>query len=114
MGKVGKLGQLLRGVVAALVFSILGTVFHQTVVSGLPLGLVIALFSLFIYSLSIRSLPMQSWAFAIAVSALIFVFSQDVGQDVLIPATTTGFVWSYGAIATALFVAMFPRLRKGD
>lgn len=114
MGKVGKLGQLLRGVVAALVFSILGTVFHQTVVSGIPLGLTVSLLSLLVYSLSIRALQLQSWSFAIAVSALVFVFSQDVGQDILIPATTTGFVWSYGAIATALFVAMFPRLRKGD
>ena len=111
MSNAGRLGLILRGVFAGAVFAILGTIFHLSVLSGLPFGLGMALFSLFVYSVSLRAHKAESWAFALTVSALVFVFAQDIGQDKLIPATTLGYVWSYGSIAVVLLVAMFPRFR---
>ena len=100
-----------RGFAAGAVFAVLGTIFHQSIVSGVPFGLAMVLLSLFVYGLSIRANKAESRTFALAVSALVFVFAQDLGQDKLIPASTLGYVWAYGAIATALLVAMFPRLK---
>ena len=100
-----------QGIGAAAVFAVLGTIFHQSIVSGLPLGLMISLASLLVYSISLRPQRGENWAFAISISVLIFLFSQDLGQDKLIPASLLGYIWSYGAIALALLVAMFPRLK---
>ena len=102
---------VLRGVFAGAVFAVLGTIFHQSILSGLPFGIGMALLSLLVYGVSLRARRSESWAFAIAVSALVFFFAQDFGQDKLIPATTLGYVWSYGSIAIVLLVAMFPRFR---
>ena len=102
---------ILRGITAGSVFGVLGTIFHQSIVSGLPFGLAMALLSLLFYGLSIRGDKIESWSFALWISTLVFVFAQDFGQDKLIPASTIGFAWAYGAIATALLVAMFPRLK---
>ena len=111
MSKAGRLGLVLRGVFAGAVFAVLGTIFHQSILSGLPFGIGMALLSLLVYGVSLRSHRSESWAFAISVSALVFFFAQDFGQDKLIPATTLGYVWSYGSIAIVLLVAMFPRFR---
>ena len=112
MSKLGRLGLVLRGIFAGAVFAVLGTIFHQSILSGLPFGLGMALFSLLVYAVSLRPQKSESWAFALTVSALVFFFAQDFGQDKLIPATTIGYVWSYGSIAIVLLVAMFPRLRS--
>ena len=106
---MGRLGLVLRGIFAGAVFAVLGTIFHQSILSGLPFGLGMALVSLLVYAVSLRRHKSESWAFAIAVSALVFFFAQDFGQDKLIPATTIGYFWSYGAISLAILVALFPR-----
>ena len=108
---MGRLGLVLRGIFPGAVFAVLGTIFHQTILSGLPFGLGMALFSLLVYAVSLRPHKSESWAFALTVSALVFFFAQDFGPDKLIPPTTIGFVWSYGSIAIVLLVAMFPRFR---
>ena len=106
-----KLVLLLKGVFAGVVFATLGTIFHQSILSGVPFGLGMSLFSLFVYAASLRVSKTESWSFAVTVAALVFIYAQDFGQDKLIPATTFGYIWSYGAIAVVLLVAMFPRLR---
>ena len=112
MSKVGRLGLVLRGIFAGAMFAILGTIFHQSILSGLPFGLGMALFSLLTYAVSLRPYKTESWAFGLTVSALVFFFAQDFGQDKLVPATTIGYIWSYGSIAIVLLVAMFPRFRS--
>ena len=112
MSKVGRLGLILRGIFAGAVFAILGTIFHQSFLSGLPFGLGMALFFLLVYAVSVRTHKTESWAFGLTVSGLVFFFAQDFVQDKLIPATTIGYVWSYGSIAIVLLVAMFPRFRS--
>ncbi|MGA1114840.1 MAG: hypothetical protein ACO3TI_07865, partial [Aquiluna sp.] len=67
MSKVGRLGLILRGIFAGTVFAVLGTIFHQSILSGLPFGLGMALFSLLIYSLSVRPYKIESWAFGLTV-----------------------------------------------
>ena len=109
---MGRLGLVLRGIFAGAMFAILGTIFHQSILSGLPFGLGMALFSLLIYAVSVRPYKTESWTFAIVVSALVFFLAQDFGQDKLIPASTIGYIWSYGSIAIVLLVAMFPRFRS--
>jgi len=70
------------------------------------------MFSLLVYAVSVRLIKIESWAFALTVTALVFFFAQDFGQDKLIPASTIGYIWSYGSIAIVLLVAMFPRFRS--
>jgi len=70
------------------------------------------MFSLLVYAVSVRRIKIESWAFALTVTALVFFFAQDFGQDKLIPASTIGYIWSYGSIAIVLLVAMFPRFRS--
>ena len=112
MSKLGRLGLVLRGIFTGAVFAVLGTIFHQSILSGLPLGLGVALFSLLVYAVSVRPYKTESWAFGLTFSALVFFFAQDFGQDKLIPASTIGYIWSYGSIAIVLLVAMFPRFRS--
>jgi uncharacterized membrane protein (UPF0136 family) len=111
MNRVGTLGLVLRGVLAGAVFAILGTLFHQSTISGIPFGLAMTLVSVFAYSVSLRPSRSESWSFALSVSVMVFVFAQDFGADKLIPASMIGYIWSYGAIAITLLVAMFPRIR---
>ena len=70
------------------------------------------MFSLLVYAVSVRPIKTESWAFALTVTALVFFFAQDFGQDKLIPASTIGYIWSYGSIAIVLLVALFPRFRS--
>ena len=112
MSKVGRLGLILRGIFAGTVLAVLGTIFHQSILSGLPFGLGMAMLSMLVYAVSVRPHKTESWAFGLTVSALVFFFAQDFGQDKLIPATTIGYIWSYGSIAIVLLVAMFPRFRS--
>ena len=109
---MGRLGLILRGIFAGTALAVFGTIFHQSILSGLPFGLGMALFSLLIYAVSVRPYKTESWAFGLTVSALVFLFAQDFGQDKLIPATTIGYIWSYGSIVIVLVVAMFPRFRS--
>ena len=51
---MGRLGLVLRGIFAGAVFAVLGTIFHQSILSGLPFGLGMALFSLLAYAVSLR------------------------------------------------------------
>lgn len=111
MKRARTLGPVLRGALAGAVFAILGTLFHQSTISGLPFGLVMTLVSIVAYSVSLRSNKSESWTFALSVSALVIVFAQDFGTDKLIPASMSGYIWSYGAIALTLLIAMFPRIR---
>ena len=109
---MGRLGLILRGIFAGTVFAVLGTIFHQSMLSGLPFGLGMTMVSLLVYAVFVRPYKRESWTFAIVFSALVFFLAQDFGQDKLIPATTIGYVWSYGSIAIVLLVAMFPRFRS--
>jgi len=109
VSKVGRLGLILRGIFAGTVFAVLGTIFHQSILSGLPFGLGMAMFSMLVYAVSVRPHKTESWAFGLTVSALVFFFAQDFGQDKLIPATTIGYVWAFGAIGLSMIVSLAPR-----
>jgi len=112
VSKAARLGLTFRGIFAGTLFAVLGTIFHQSILSGMPFGLGVAMFSLLVYAVSVRPIKIESWAFALTVTALVFFFAQDFGQDKLIPASTIGYIWSYGSIAIVLLVAMFPRFRS--
>lgn len=49
------------------------------------------------------------WIFAGALAVVLTIYSQPA-NDVMIPATDLGYIWSYGAIAVAAIVAAFPKL----
>jgi hypothetical protein len=104
---------LAAGFLGGALVSILGTVMHQTLISGFPFGLMLALSLAFWLSIRLRSAPGKStsWTFALTLAVLLTVFAQEA-DDVMIPATELGYFWSYGAIGIGVLMAAFPRLSR--
>lgn len=105
-----KAAGMATGLISGTAFGVLGTVLHQTHISGFPIGLTLAFTLVAAYGLSIRRSKVRSWSFAIGISGTVFVAAQEWGSDVLISANPIGFIWSFGALGISLLVAMAPRL----
>ena len=90
----------------------LGTVMHQTSISGLPFGLVLAFLLLLGVQLPFRKKRSRAWIFAVVFSIGIFLTALETNQDAMIPANPAGYTWSFGAIAVSFLVAMFPRFKR--
>lgn len=43
---------------------------------------------------------------------LIFVAAQDLTGDKMIPANELGTIWSYGSVAIAILVLLWPKFRR--
>lgn len=108
---MGKVGTLLTPASMAALVLLLGTVMHQTVIQGLPLGLMLAVLLLLGVAIPLRKKRIRAWIFGILFSVGIFVTALEGNQDAMIPANYLGYIWSYGSIALALLVAMFPKLK---
>jgi hypothetical protein len=111
MGTGARLKTTLSGLLTGIAFALLGTVFHQTSLADLPVGLGMAILATFVYSVSIRANKTRSWSFAIGFAALVAMSAQEIGFDRMVPANQAGLIWSFGSIAAVLLVAMFPRFR---
>ncbi len=96
----------------ALVVAVLGTVMHQTKVGGFPIGLGIALLTVLTVAVSLRKNKTSGWAFFAGMTAIVFYVALDIHPDKMIPANLSGYLWSYGSLTLAAFVAMFPRLKR--
>jgi hypothetical protein len=101
---------VISGALSGLGLGVMGTVLHQTSLAGFPFGAALGLGIVFFYGISLRSVKPRSWAFALSLSALVFMASQELGLDRLVPSNLAGLLWSYGSISLALLVAMFPRI----
>lgn len=88
-----------------------GTLIHQTRVEETPIGVGLALGMVLWISVTLRQRARKSagWVFAGALAVVLTIYSQPA-NDVMIPATDLGYIWSYGAIVVAAVVAAFPKL----
>ncbi|MEL0317184.1 MAG: hypothetical protein VW991_05015 [Aquiluna sp.] len=111
MGTGARLKTTLLGLFTGIAFALLGTVFHQTSLAGVPVGLGMAILATLVYAFSIRANKARSWSFAIGFATLVALSAQEIGFDRMVPANQAGLIWSFGSIAVVLLVAMFPRFR---
>lgn len=108
---MGIVGSLLAPAGLAMLVLLLGTVMHQTVIQGFPFGLLLSGLLLLGVEIPLRRNRKKAWMFGILFSVGIFVTALEGNQDAMIPANSLGYLWSYGSIALALLVAMFPKLK---
>ena len=107
-----KLAVVLRAMALALVVAVLGTVTHQTNLNGFPFGVGLSLLVVLTVAVSLRKNKASGWVFFAGLSALIFYVGMDIHPDKMIPANLNGYLWSYGSVTVAAFVAMFPKFRR--
>lgn len=104
-----------RAVVALLlgaVAGILGTIVHRVQWADLPLGLVLALVLTLSTAVMCRAWSGLVTLLAAAVGWLVAVqvlSASGPGGDVLVPAQTVGYVWTYGGLALVAITAFLPR-----
>ena len=110
------LGAAIVAFFVAFVVAVLGTLQHQTQMgTGAPLGLIFGLSLVFMGAAFIRdrsSGKAPALTYMVVLAILVFLFGQSFTQDVLIPSNDLGLIWSYGSIAVAMLVALWPRLRR--
>jgi hypothetical protein len=109
-------GDYLVAFFAALITSTLGTLQHQTRLSdNLPIGLFLSISLVFMGAALVRDRSRTKgpgFFFALSVAALVFLTGQNLTNDILIPGNDLGLYWSYGSIATATLVALWPKLKS--
>jgi FtsH-binding integral membrane protein len=102
---------VLAVLVASFLVAVFGTIPHQSILQGLPIGILISYALVLFGALEFRSRRFGRPAFPVFLGIWIFVFSQDWTADKLIPSNELGLTWSYGAILLAAIVALWPRLK---
>jgi hypothetical protein len=114
-GKTGING-VLTGFLAASFVAIVGTLMHQTQVGEeTPIGLLFSLSLVLMLAGGIRDRhrgKSSGLVFTVALAVELFLISQNLTGDILIPANNAGLWWSYGAIGIAALVALWPKLRN--
>ena len=112
---LGKPGQLLLAIAFALSASVLGTIQHQTKLpDGTPIGLLFSLALVLLLSGTIRdrsSLKLPGFVFAALLGAIVFLIGQNLTGDILIPGNDLGLYWSFGSIAIATLVGLWPKIK---
>jgi hypothetical protein len=96
----------------ALAAAVIGTVMHQTNLNGLPFGAGLALLIVLTIAINLRKNRASGRVFFAGLAAVIFFIGMDIHPDKMIPANLNGYLWSYGSVTVAAFVAMFPKLRN--
>ena len=106
-----RIRQVLKGLLAALVLAVFGTISHQGQIAGFPFGLTLALVAVLLFALELRKQKLAAWTMAIALGLSLFWIGQSFHLDAMIPANLFGFIWGYGAIAISALVAMWPKFK---
>ncbi len=98
-----------------VVASVMGTVMHQTKIQGeVPIGLFFSLSLVLFLAGGVRDRQRNKapgFVFALTLAILVFLIGQNLTGDILIPANDAGLWWSYGSIAVAALVALWPKLK---
>ena len=96
--------------------SVVGTLMHQTQVGDeIPIGLLFSLSLVLLIAGGIRDRyfgKIPGLVFTITLAAQLFLISQNLTGDILIPANNAGLSWLYVAIGMAALVALWPKLRN--
>ena len=114
-GKGGIKGAVV-GFIYASFASVVGTLMHQTQVGDqMPIGLLFSLSLVLLVAGGIRdkqSGKISGLVFTITLAAQLFLISQNLTGDILIPANNAGLSWIYVAIGIAALVALWPKLKS--
>jgi hypothetical protein len=102
---------LFKVLLAAIAAGIFGTIAHQTLLASLPAGIVLSFAAVAIGALEARQEKLGRAIFPISLGLLIFVFSQDLSGDKLIPANTLGLIWCFGSVGLAALISLWPKTR---
>jgi hypothetical protein len=103
---------LFRVLLAAAAAGIFGTIAHQTQLASLPAGIALSFSAVAIGAIVARQAKLGRLLFPTALGILIFVFSQNLTGDKLIPANTLGFVWSFGSVSVAALISLWPKIKS--
>jgi hypothetical protein len=108
--------QSFKGVFFGFVYAILaaglGTLMHQTQVEAVPVGLLFSLSLVLLSAGAIRDKQtgkLPGLAFTVTLAVAIFLIGQNFTTDILIPGNDIGLWWSYGSIAIAALVGLWPK-----
>jgi F0F1-type ATP synthase membrane subunit a len=111
--KSGSFFQSAFSLLIACFAGVLGTLLHQTKIQGeIPIGLIASLGMVLMLSAFIRDNQkgkMPGFTFSLSLALFIFVVSQNLTGDILIPGNNAGLWWSFGAIGIAALVALWPK-----
>jgi hypothetical protein len=114
-GKAGIKGSII-GFLYASFAAIVGTLMHQTQVGEeIPIGLLFSLSLVLMLAGGIRDRQRgkaPGLVFTVTLAVELFLISQNLTGDILIPANNAGLWWSYGAIGVAALIALWPKLRN--
>lgn len=111
------LPKALLAILAGGSVAVFGTILHQSSIAGIPIGLLIGFGSILLlamWSRRVSNSKLPSLLFVLGLASMIWVASQDLSGDKLVPANNLGFIWSYGSISLATLVAVWPRLSKSQ
>lgn len=100
---------MVRVFLISLGSGVLGTLSHQTQLSSYPIGLALSFAVVSIGALRARKENLSRIMFPLVFGLLIFLFAQDFTRDKLIPANSLGIIWSYGSVALATLVSLWPK-----
>lgn len=100
------------GLALALVAGIFGTVFHQTNLASVPIGLVLSLTGVTLLAIEARAGWPKRLGFLCVFLVVIIFSAQDITGDTLIPANQAGTIWSYGSASLAMLITLWPRLKR--
>lgn len=89
---------------------------HQTkLATEVPIGLVFSLALVGMLAANIRdrqTKKLPGFTFALGLGVIVFAIGQNLTGDILIPGNQLGLWWSYGSIALAVLVALWPKLKR--
>lgn len=107
-----KIRQVLKGLTAAGLLALLGTIAHQSQIAGFPYGLSLALGAVLLVAMQLRKQKVAAWTMTITLGLSLFWIGQSFHLDSMIPANLYGYIWGYGAIAISALVAMWPTFKS--
>ncbi|WP_402464255.1 DUF6113 family protein [Isoptericola aurantiacus] len=111
-GPVAVVGRLVLACLLGVAVGVIGTVAHRTEWADLPSGLVLALLLTTAAATLCRAWSGVGALLACGAGWLVAVqvlAATGPGGDVLVPAQTVGYVWTYGGLVPFVLVAFLPR-----
>lgn len=112
--RLSKALRLATSALAGVLVAVAGTVAHQTQVSGMPIGIVLAMIVVLTYAMQarIKTGKLGTILYTAALALTIFWTGLDIHKDKMIPANDLGLIWAYGSIGLAAIVVIWPKLSK--